>query len=99
MSQGLMFVAALLPVLVVFVLLVVMRKSAKLSMLAAYLVTAVLALALWGAPAVRVAGATVNGLVTAVTLLYIVFGAILLLYTVQIRGDPGNPARFHRYFA
>ena len=86
MFSGIMFFAALLPILVVFVLLVVMRKSAKLSMLAAYLVTVALALLLWNAPAARVAGATVNGLVTAATLLYIVFGAILLLYTVQESG-------------
>lgn len=86
MSQGVMFIAAALPVVVVFLLLVVMRRSAKLSMLAAYLVTVALALVLWGAPLARVAGATVNGLLTAVTLLYIVFGAILLLYTVQESG-------------
>lgn len=81
-----MFIAALMPIAVVFLLLVVMRKSAKLSMLAAYLVTAGLALWLWGAAPEKVAGATVNGLVTAITLLYIVFGAILLLYTVQESG-------------
>ncbi|AZY95069.1 L-lactate permease [Paracoccus sp. Arc7-R13] len=81
-----MFIAAALPVAVVFVLLVVMRRSAKLSMMTAYVVTVLLALFLWGAPLARVAGATVNGLVTAVTLLYIVFGAILLLYTVQESG-------------
>lgn len=81
-----MFFAALLPVLAVFVLLVVMRRSAKLSMSAAYVITVLLALLLWNAPFAKVAGATVNGLVTAVTLLYIVFGAILLLYTVQESG-------------
>ncbi|WP_232844908.1 L-lactate permease [Paracoccus onubensis] len=81
-----MFIAALLPVLTVFVLLVVMRKSAKLAMLAAFVVTVVLALAIWGTPVARIAGASVNGLVTAITLLYIVFGAILLLYTVQESG-------------
>ena len=86
MSQGIMFIAAALPVAVVFVLLVVMRRSAKLSMMTAYVVTVLLALFLWGAPLARVAGATANGLVTAVTLLYIVFGAILLLYTVQESG-------------
>ena len=84
--NGIMFIAALMPVAVVFLLLVVMRKSAKLSMFAAYVVTAALALWLWGAAPERVAGATVNGFVTAVTLLYIVFGAILLLYTVQESG-------------
>ncbi|TGN57624.1 L-lactate permease [Paracoccus liaowanqingii] len=86
MSQGVLFIAAALPVLVVFILLVVMRRSAKLAMLAAYGVTVLLALVLWSAPLARVAGATVNGLVTAITLLYIVFGAILLLYTVQESG-------------
>lgn len=86
MSQGVFLTAAALPVVVVFLLLVVMRRSAKLSMLVAYLVTVGLALFLWGAPAARVAGATINGLVTAITLLYIVFGAILLLYTVQESG-------------
>ncbi|RJE79345.1 L-lactate permease [Paracoccus sp. JM45] len=86
MSQGVFFIAAALPVAIVFILLVVMRRSAKLAMMAAYIVTVMLALVLWGAPITKIAGATVNGLVTAVTLLYIVFGAILLLYTVQESG-------------
>lgn len=89
LAQSFMFIAAAMPVVVVFLLLVVMRKSAKLAMFAAYLVTALLALVLWGAPLASVAGATVNGLVTAVTLLYIVFGAILLLYTLQESGAIG----------
>lgn len=82
----LMFLAALVPIAAVFILLVIMRKSAKLAMLAAYLATAILALLLWGADFAKVAGATVNGAITAGTLLYIVFGAILLLYTVQESG-------------
>ena len=86
MSQGVFFIAAALPVAIVFILLVVMRRSAKLAMLTAYIATVFLALVLWGAPIAKIAGATVNGLVTAVTLLYIVFGAILLLYTVQESG-------------
>ncbi len=82
----LMFLAALVPIAAVFILLVVMRKSAKFSMLVAYLATAILALLLWGTDPAKVAAATVNGAITAVTLLYIVFGAILLLYTVQESG-------------
>jgi lactate permease len=85
-SQGVFFIAAALPVAIVFILLVVMRRSAKLAMMTAYIVTVLLALVLWGTSFAKVAGATVNGLVTAVTLLYIVFGAILLLYTVQESG-------------
>jgi lactate permease len=78
--------AALLPIAVVFVLLVVMRLSAVVAMGAAYVVTALLALAVWGTDLARVAAATVNGAITALTLLYIVFGAILLLYTVRESG-------------
>ncbi|MFD1912377.1 hypothetical protein [Halodurantibacterium flavum] len=56
MSQGVMFFAALMPVAVVFLLLVVMRWSAKLSMLAAYVVTVLLALVLWGTAPERIGG-------------------------------------------
>lgn len=55
-------------------------------MLVAYATAAILALAVWGQSLATVAGATVNGLVTALTLLFIIFGAILLLQTVQESG-------------
>ena len=77
---------ALAPILTVFVLLVVMRLSAKLSMGAAYLVTALLALFVWQASGAMVAAATVNGIIVALTVLYIVFGAILLLNTLKESG-------------
>ncbi|RYF80748.1 MAG: L-lactate permease [Comamonadaceae bacterium] len=77
---------ALAPIAVVFLLMVVMGRSAKLSMSSAYLVTALLALFVWQAPGTMVAAATVNGIVTAVTLLFIVFGAVLLLNTLKESG-------------
>lgn len=86
MNQFLLFILALMPVAIVFVLLVAMRRSAKLAMLVAYVATAVLAIAVWEQSFGTVAGATVNGLVTALTLLFIIFGAILLLQTVQESG-------------
>lgn len=86
MGQGLLFTLALLPVAIVFVLLVIMRLSAKLAMLVAYLATVAIALTVWGQSAATVAGATVNGLVTALTLLFIIFGAILVLQTVHESG-------------
>lgn len=86
MNQALLFVLALLPIAIVFVLLVVMRRSAKLAMFVAYAATVVLAMAVWGQGIGTVAGATVNGIVTALTLLFIIFGAILLLQTVQESG-------------
>ncbi|MCJ1900221.1 MULTISPECIES: L-lactate permease [Paracoccus] len=80
------FILALLPIATVFVLLVVLAKSAKFSMLVAYLVTAATALLIWGTELNKVLGATVNGAVTAVSLLYIVFGAILMLYALEESG-------------
>ncbi len=86
MPQSALFIMALLPIAIVLVLLVIMRRSAKLSMLVAYLVTVVLALAVWGLDLSVIGGATINGLVTALTLLFIIFGAILVLQTVQESG-------------
>ncbi len=77
---------ALMPILVVFVLLVVMRLPAKIAMLVAYLVTAGLALFVWQAGGATVAAATTHGLIVAITILFIVFSAILLLNTLKESG-------------
>ncbi|MGE8548242.1 MAG: L-lactate permease [Alcaligenes sp.] len=77
---------ALAPLAVVFLLMVVMGRSATLSMGTAYVVTAALALLVWGSQATVVAAATINGVVTALTLLFIVFGAVLLLNTLKVGG-------------
>lgn len=77
---------ALTPLLVVFILMVVMKRSAKLSMGVAYVVTALLALFIWKTQAAVVGAATINGIITAITLLFIVFGAILLLNTLKFSG-------------
>ncbi|MGF7206452.1 lactate permease [Skermanella aerolata] len=86
MAQSLLFLLALMPIVIVFVLLVALRRSAKLTMAIAYAASALIALTLWGTPIETVMGASVNGLVTAVNVLYIVFGAILLLYTLEESG-------------
>src|SRR5690606_3237771 len=80
------FILALLPIATVFMLLVVMARSAKFSMLVAYLVTAATALLVWGTDLNKVLGATANGAITALSLLYIIFGAILLLFTLEESG-------------
>jgi len=80
------FLLALLPIATVFVLLVVLARSAKFSMFVAYIVTALTALFIWGTEPAKVMGATMNGVVTAVSLLYIVFGAILMLYALEESG-------------
>ncbi|MFA6240941.1 MAG: L-lactate permease [Candidatus Hydrogenedentales bacterium] len=77
---------AILPVVSVGVLLVGLKWPASRAMPICYVVAVALALGVWQAPIVRVAAATVNGFIIAFTLLYIIFGAILLLNTLHHSG-------------
>ncbi|MEO1622491.1 MAG: L-lactate permease, partial [Cyanobacteria bacterium J06632_3] len=77
---------ALLPLATVCMLLIVVRRPARQVMPIAYLVTAGIALWGWQVPAAQVAAASVQGLVAAIEILYIVFGAILLLNTLRASG-------------
>lgn len=77
---------ALMPIIVVFALLVVMRLPAKIAMSVAYVVTALLALFVWQAPFNQIAAATTNGVLTAINVLFIVFTAVLLLNTLKASG-------------
>lgn len=86
MSIGLLALLSLLPIISVAVFLVVLRWPASRAMPIAYIVAAVLALLVWQVPFVRVMAASVNGLVDALELIYIIFGAILLLNTLQESG-------------
>lgn len=86
MSPYTLAALALLPIGVVFLLLVILRWPAARAMPFSYLTAAVLALFVWKIPAVQVAAATVNGLVIAASLLFIIFGAVLLLNTLQESG-------------
>lgn len=79
----LLALAAALPILVVGVLLVGRRWPAAQAMPVAYLVVVALALGVWSVPPWQVAAASINGLVVAAALLYIIFGAILLLRTLE----------------
>ena len=86
MGTGTLTILSLLPIATVAVFLVGLRWPASRAMPLSYLVAVVLALSVWQVPAIQIAAATVNGLVVAATLLYIIFGAILLLNTLQQSG-------------
>jgi lactate permease len=77
---------ALAPVAAVFVFLVVLRWRARNAMPVAYLITVVVAVWLWRVPWLLVLASTLQGLVITATILYIIFGAILLLNTLQESG-------------
>lgn len=86
MNSMLLAFLALLPIVVVGVFLVGLRWPASRAMPICYGVVAVLALFVWKVEFHRVAAATVNGLIVTFTLLYIIFGAILLLNTLKHSG-------------
>jgi lactate permease len=77
---------AFLPIAVVALFLVVLRWPASRAMPLSYLTAAGLALLVWQVAFVDVAAATFKGLVIATSLLYIIFGAILLLNTLRESG-------------
>ncbi len=80
---------AFLPIIVVGLFLVVLRWPASRAMPLSYVTAALLALFVWRVPVVQVAAASVHGLIVAASLLYIIFGAILLLNTLQETGALG----------
>jgi lactate permease len=84
--NALQWLTALMPVLSVAVLLVALRMPASRAMPLALLVTIVLTLVVWQVPGVVVGGAVVEGLIIASSVVWIVLGAIALLYTMQASG-------------
>ena len=86
MSTGVLAILSLLPIAVVAVFLVILRWPAARAMPLSYIAAALLALFVWRVPALQVVAASINGLVVAGTLLYIIFGAILLLNTLKESG-------------
>jgi lactate permease len=84
---------ALCPVAAVAVLLVLLRWPAKRAMPVAYALTAAIALFAWKMSFARVAASTIEGVIIAASVLYIVFGAVLLLNTLQASGAVGTIRR------
>lgn len=77
---------ALLPILTVLLLLVIMRLPAKYAMGITYAITAGLALFVWQADINQILAASTKGVITAISVLFIVFSAILLLNTIKESG-------------
>lgn len=86
MSLGILSLLALLPIVSVFVLIVLFRWPATRAMPVAFFITCLLALIVWRVPLLQIAAASLDGLVTAASILYIVLGAVLLLTLLQESG-------------
>ncbi|MFY7067548.1 L-lactate permease [Nocardiopsis changdeensis] len=85
-NLALLSLLALTPILVVGVLLVGFRTPAKYAMPVGYAVVVLIAVTAWNTEWVAVAASTVQGLILAIGLLYIIFGALLLLATLTKSG-------------
>ena len=81
-----MILAALTPLLAVLGLLVLARLPAAQAMPLSLAVTAVVSVAVWDVPVRHALAAALEGLVIAASILWIVFGAILLLKLLQASG-------------
>ena len=77
---------ALAPIVVAGILLAGFRWPAKYAMPLSYLTAIFIAWATWQMQPIALAAASLEGLIVAGTLLYIVFGALLLLSTVTVSG-------------
>ena len=86
MSIGVLALLSLLPIISVAVFLVLLRWPASRAMPIAYAVAFVLAWFVWQVPLTQILAASVNGLIIAATLIFIIFGAILLLNTLRQSG-------------
>lgn len=86
MSSGFLALLAFLPILTAGVLLVGFRAPAKYVMPLTYVIAVVVALTAWGVSPSRVIASTIQGLLQSVGLLWIIFGALLLLNTLKHSG-------------
>ncbi|MGM0454108.1 MAG: L-lactate permease, partial [Thermodesulfobacteriota bacterium] len=86
MSIGILAGFAFLPILIALVLMVGFRWPATRAMPVAWLVAAATAVLVWQMDFVLVAASTLQGFGSAITVLLIVFGALLILYTLTESG-------------
>ncbi|NJK79714.1 MAG: L-lactate permease [Chloroflexaceae bacterium] len=86
MSLTLQALLAVTPILVAAVLLVGFRWPAKWAMPLVYVVAVVVALWAWQVPLLTVAAASIQGMFITFDVLFIIFGAILLLNTLKHSG-------------
>ncbi|GFZ95314.1 L-lactate permease [Nesterenkonia alkaliphila] len=77
---------AIAPILIAGILLAGFRWPAKFAMPISYVAALVIAWGAWEMQPTALAAASLEGLIVAGTLLYIVFGALLLLSTVTVSG-------------
>ncbi|HMB64007.1 MAG TPA: L-lactate permease [Eudoraea sp.] len=79
MSPALLAILAVLPILLAAILLIGLRIPAKIAMPISFLATVAVAFAVWNISMIDIAASTIQGLFITFDILFIVFGAIVLL--------------------
>ena len=85
-SVNLLAFFAFMPILLSGVLLVGFRISAKITMPIIYLITFIIAYYFWGMTFNRILASTLQGLIITISILWIIFGALMLLNTLKYSG-------------
>lgn len=86
MNLAALSLLAFLPILVIGLLLVGLRWSARNAMAVGFVVVVAVALGVWSVEPLSIVASTIQGLGIALDILYIVFGALLLLATLNASG-------------
>ncbi|NGO88327.1 MAG: L-lactate permease [Halomonas sp.] len=86
MNENILALLAFLPLLLAGILLIGFKIPAKIAMPIVFLTAAIIGLTAWDMSFSRVAASTVQGLIQTAGLLWIIFGAILLLNTLKHSG-------------
>ncbi|MBK6973540.1 MAG: L-lactate permease [Sterolibacteriaceae bacterium] len=86
MTLGMQALLAFAPIALSGILLVGLAWPARRAMPLVYVVTVAIALTAWGVSVNRVLAATLEGLIITVQVLWIIFGALLLLNTLKHSG-------------
>jgi lactate permease len=86
MNETTLALLAFLPLLLAGILLIGFKIPAKIAMPIVFLTAAIIGLTAWDMSFSRVAASTVQGLIQTAGLLWIIFGAILLLNTLKHSG-------------
>ncbi|MBQ3118864.1 MAG: L-lactate permease [Clostridia bacterium] len=77
---------AFLPILLSVVLMTVFSKPAKIVLPIAFLISALLGFFVWKMPPVAVLSATLYGVLSSIEVLFVIFGAILIMNTQKYSG-------------
>ena len=86
MESGLLAWLAFAPILFAGILLVGFRVAAKYAMPIVFILTSLIAYFFWGVSDLRILASTFQGLIITAGILWIIFGAIMLLNTLKYSG-------------